>query len=266
MDIFEFKQGRVPLLINFPHSGTMLDAGMNEQTLTQEGQSLIDTDWHVPLLYPFAEEIGASTLKANYGRYVVDLNRDEHDTDLYPGQTKTGLCPLHIFDGAPIYKDGHAPDADEVSRRIETYWRPYHDKLAAELARLKAEHGYALLFDAHSIRTSVPRLFEGALPDLNLGTYNEKSCIPEIGNTVMKAAQETAYDTVLNKRFLGGYITRHYGQPDHDVQAIQMELTWQCYMDEETQRFDPEKGEKLSSALHHIIASFLDAAAKHYAH
>lgn len=263
MEIFDFKQGRAPLLISIPHAGENILPNMGDR-LTPAGQSLIDTDWHVPQLYPFADELGASVLKANYSRYVTDLNRDKNDTDLYPGQVKTGLCPLETFNGDTIYLQGKEPDAAEIQKRIATYWQPYHDKLRAALDSIKRQHGYALLFDAHSIKSELPRLFEGRLPDLNLGTNFGKTCGFDIETQLAACASNGPYNSVINGRFVGGYITRHYGAPLDDIHAVQMELIWDLYMDEQTLSFDSGKASRLSSHLHEILACFIEAAGRRY--
>jgi N-formylglutamate deformylase len=192
-----------------------------------------DTDWHLDRLYGFARDLGASILMATHSRYVIDLNRPPDGTSLYPGQSVTGLCPVDAFDLAPIYLPGQEPDEAEVQRRVQTHWRPYHDQLATELARLKSEHGCATLWDAHSIRSVLPRFFEGRLPDLNLGTTNGASCAPGLADELLALAQTApGCSAVLNGRFKGGHITRHYGRPHDGVHAVQLEKCWRTYMPE----------------------------------
>jgi N-formylglutamate amidohydrolase len=250
--------GDAPLLISIPHMGSYVPPDVKRR-LTPEGLLLADTDWHVDKLYWFAQEMGCSMLMATHSRYVVDLNRPQDDGHLYPGQVKTGLCPLETFDGAPIYNEGDEPDEIEKVNRIASYWLPYHEVLQEEIARLKAKHGYAILYDAHSIKTEVPRLFEGQLWDLNLGSAHDKSCSPAMSQAALKAAEGGDYSAVLNGRFVGGHITRHYGRPDEHVHAIQMELTWKNYMDETPPfLYRPEKAEKLQAQLKKVIAALLD--------
>jgi N-formylglutamate deformylase len=176
--------------------------------------------------------MGASVLQARVSRYVIDLNRPPSGESLYPGQTTTGLCPAETFHGEPLYPVGAAPDAAEQERRLQTYWQPYHSALAQELARLQALHGAVLLWDAHSIASVLPRLFEGQLPDLNLGTNSGLSCAAALMDGVAAVASASAFSHVVNGRFKGGFITRHYGQPAHNVHAIQLEMTQALYMDE----------------------------------
>lgn len=251
-------RGQSPLLISIPHMGTYVPPELKRR-MTAEALQLSDTDWNVDKLYWFAQELGASILMATHSRYVIDLNRPQDDQHLYPGQVKTGLCPLETFGGAPIYHDGEEPDEIEKLNRVASYWLPYHEALQEELVRLKAEHGYAILYDAHSIKTEVPRLFEGKLWDLNLGSANGKSCAPEMAEAALNAASGGNYSAVLNKRFVGGYITRHYGQPANDVHAIQMELTWGNYMDEAPPYgYRPDKAEKLQVTLRRVLQALLD--------
>ncbi len=253
----QLHQGKLPLLISIPHMGIFVPADIKSR-MTPAALALPDTDWHVDKLYRFAEAMGCSMLMATHSRYVVDLNRPMDDQHLYPGQVKTGLCPLETFDGEPLYKDGDEPDEIEKINRVASYWQPYHESLEAELARLKSKFGYAILYDAHSIRTQVPRLFDGKLWDLNLGTAHNTSCPPEMAEAAFKAAEGGNYSAVLNGRFVGGHITRFYGQPANDIHAIQMELTWGNYMDEGAPyAYQPEKAEKLQVQLKAVLDALL---------
>ena len=218
-----------------------------------------DTDWHVAELYAFAGDLGASVLVAEYSRYVVDLNRSSDDAPLYPGQVATGLCPGRTFAGEPIYRDGGV-DTAERERRIERYWRPYHDRLRAILDTLRERFGHALLWDAHSIPARVPRLFDGELPDLNLGSNDSASCGAGLSAAVAAVADASDYRTVVDGRFKGGYITRHYGRPDGGVHALQLEIAQRAYMDEARRELLPAKVEALRATLRHMLDAFLDSA------
>lgn len=229
--VLSFKQGRVPLLISMPHAGTRLTPAV-AAGLVPQAQSLPDTDWHIPRLCEFAQELGASVLAAEYSRFVIDLNRPSDDKPLYVGAT-TGLYPATLFDGEPLFVEGQAPSRAERDEYLEQIWGPYHRTLQDELARLKAEFGYAMLFDAHSIRSLIPHLFEGKLPDFNLGTFNGASCDPQLaGRLEGICAGHGDYTHVLNGRFKGGHITRHYGDPAEHVHAVQLELAQSTYMEE----------------------------------
>ena len=226
---FTLQQGSVPLLISIPHLGTELPAefaaGMSDTAPLKQ-----DTDWHLDRLYGFAAGMGASVLQAKVSRYVIDLNRPPSGESLYPGQTTTGLCPTETFRGEPLYGEAEAPDAAQQADRLARYWQPYHDALRAELDRLKAQHGAVLLWDAHSIASVLPRLFDGKLPDLNFGTADGRSCDPAIIDSVLAEVSATRFSHVLNGRFKGGYITRHYGSPADRVHAIQLEMGQDLYM------------------------------------
>lgn len=230
-NVLKFSRGSVPLLISMPHAGVLLTPAV-EAGLVDEALSLPDTDWHIPRLYDFAAELGVSTLAAEYSRFVIDLNRPSDDKPLYAGAT-TGLFPSILFDGVPLFKEGQEPSAQERATYLDHIWAPYHQTLEQELARLREEFGYALLFDAHSIRGHIPHLFEGRLPDFNLGTFNGASCDAELGQRVEAiCAAATDYSHVLNGRFKGGHITRHYGDPANNIHAVQLELTQSTYMEE----------------------------------
>jgi len=229
--VLSFHQGRLPLLISMPHAGLELTPAVRDG-LVEPARSLPDTDWHIPRLYDFARELGASVVAAEYSRFVIDLNRPDDDKPLYAGAT-TGLYPATLFEGEPLFKEGQVPSADERKTYLEQIWRPYHQTIQDELARLRDEFGYALLWDAHSIRSLIPHLFDGKLPDFNLGTFNGASCDPELAERLQGVCAEAQdYSHVLNGRFKGGHITRHYGDPAQHIHAVQLELAQSTYMEE----------------------------------
>jgi N-formylglutamate deformylase len=257
MDTFTLHRGTAPLLVSVPHDGTEVPDAIAER-LTPSARRVPDTDWHVSRLYAFARELGASIIIPRYSRYVVDLNRPPDNASLYPGQNTTGLCPIVQFSGDPVYQAGAEPSNTEIAERIETYWRPYHEALAAELARIRAAHGRVVLWEGHSIRSVVPFLFEGQLPDFNLGTAGGASCSVALQSrliAVLGAAREHTH--VVNGRFKGGYITRHYGEPAQDIEAVQLELAQLNYMDEDTFEYLEEIAEKTQRVLRALLEACL---------
>jgi N-formylglutamate deformylase len=262
MEPFLFRPGTSPLLVSMPHVGTHVPAALAAD-LTEAALGLPDTDWHVDRLYDFLDDLGASVLRATHSRYVIDLNRPPRGEALYPGASNTELCPTSLFDERPIYKPGRAPDAAAIAERRARYWQPYHDRLAAALAALKDRHGYALLFDAHSIRSRVPRFFEGRLPDINLGTGNGASASPAVAEAVESAARQArGHSSILNGRFKGGFITRHYGRPAAGVEAVQLELSQITYMEEDPPfRFRDDLAGNIRPELRRIVDSFCAAGA-----
>lgn len=233
MDIFRFHQGQTPLLVSVPHAGEHVPASIQTR-FTPAARALPDTDWHVPRLYECAADLGASVLTATHSRYVVDLNRDPEGQALYVGQDETGLVPTTTFAREPVYLEGQAPELAEEAGRVTAYWRPYHDQLAAEIARIRAAHGVCVLLDAHSIRSRVPRFFDGTLPDLNLGTRGGTSADPGLVSAAMAVLERApGFSSVCDGRFRGGYITRSYGQPGEHVHALQLEMSQRVYMDED---------------------------------
>lgn len=255
-DPFEFQSGQLPLLISIPHAGTRLTPAV-EKGLTDEARPLQDTDWHIPRLYDFARAMGASILVGNYSRLVIDLNRPADDKPLYTTAT-TGLFPDVLFDGRPSFLPDAAPSDEERAGYLQNIWQPYHQQLQNELARLKAQHGYALLFDAHSIASVIPRLFEGKLPDLNLGTNGGESCPASLSDRLVTCCQQQQqFSHVLNGRFKGGYITRAYGQPQENQHAVQLELAQVNYMSEQSFEFDAARAAPLQRLLQQMIESML---------
>lgn len=261
--IFEFHQGTSPILISVPHDGRELPLDIRER-MTPAGLDIPDTDWFVRDLYAFATALGASMIIANFSRYVVDLNRAADDGPLYPGQLATGLCPHKTFAGHDIYVGGSTVSTAEKTSRIQSFWQPYHDRIAATLAELRERFGYALLWDAHSIPSEVPDLFSGVLPVLNIGTFDEQSADSRISSRAVSAAEKSVYDSVVNARFKGGYITRHYGDPAADVHALQLEIAQRAYMDEDARRFDETKATSLRATVRAMLEAFVDAAKRHY--
>ncbi len=259
IDVYRFIEGDSPLLISVPHDGPNLSDD-SEHGWSAAASDHSDRDWHVAKLYDFATELGASMIVANYSRYVIDLNRPPDDEALYPGKLASGLVPKETFDGESLYTDAGEPDASEVQRRLDRYWVPYHDRIESELAAIRATYGYALLWDAHSIRSRVLSLFDGKLPVLNIGTFDHASCGREMEEVVVETAQDSGYSTIINGRFKGGYITRHYGQRADGVHAIQLELAQRAYMDEETREFDDAKASKLREVLKEMLEGYVAAA------
>ncbi|HNP64243.1 MAG TPA: N-formylglutamate deformylase [Woeseiaceae bacterium] len=259
-DVFRFQSGDQPLLISVPHDGREVPEDIRAR-MSEAGLAVPDTDWYVAELYEFAAELGATMLIANYSRYVVDLNRSADDEILYPGQAVTGLCPEQTFAGEDIYTSGGV-DAEEKAARVEAYWRPYHARIRKTLDAMREQYGYALLWDAHSIPSCVPRLFDGELPALNLGSYDSRSCRKSIESAVARVADASPYSNVVNGRFKGGYITRHYGDPEGDIHALQLEIAQRAYMNEEHGNFDEAKAERLRATLSQMLRNFIAAARK----
>jgi N-formylglutamate deformylase len=256
--VFGLHAGSVPVLVSLPHCGTLLPQSILRR-MVPRAQALEDTDWHIADLYAFVRDLGASLIVARLSRYVIDLNRPPDDAPMYPGSNSTGLCPEHFFSGEPLYRSDQQPDATEVAQRRERYWQPYHDALQQELLRLKSVHGYALLLDGHSIKSELPWLFAGRLPDLNLGTAGGASCAPSLRSAMSQALEaQRDFTHVVDGRFKGGYIVRHYGRPTEGLHAAQLEMCWSCYMSEmPPYRLDPQRSARLAPVLHSLVRVML---------
>ncbi|MBH9552550.1 N-formylglutamate deformylase [Inhella gelatinilytica] len=265
-EVFTLRQGTRPLLISLPHVGFEIPVDQHPRYIDKALTSA-DTDWHLERLYrPIAERLGASLLVPRFSRYLIDLNRPDNDAPMYPGASNTELCPTRDFEGQPLYRPGQEPDAAERQRRLDTYWRPYHQALRGELDRLKAAHGVALLWDGHSIESELPWLFEGRLPDLNLGSANGASCGAALRSAVAAVLEgQTRYTQVVDGRFKGGHITRHYGQPEQGVHALQMEMVQAIYMLEDKAHVAPrpyleDRAAELAPVLETMLSAYLGAA------
>lgn len=225
------QRGEAPLLVSFPHTGAELPDEI-EPGLVSPWLARKDCDWWIEKLYDFARELGATTVRTSISRTAIDVNRDPSGASLYPGQATTGLCPTTTFDGEPLYREGKAPDEKEIARRRAVYFDPYHAALTEELARLRAMHPVVVLYDCHSIRSMIPRLFEGELPEFNIGTNDGAACAPALTARIEAICDASGRSRVTNGRFKGGWITRRYGRPQEGVHAVQMELACRAYMRE----------------------------------
>jgi len=266
-DWLQIHRGDAPLIISFPHTGTELPDALAAQFVSP-WLARRDADWWVHELYAFAQAMGATTIRSAVSRSVIDLNRDPSGTSLYPGQNTTGLCPLTTFDNQPLYRDGHGPDEAEIARRRDTWFVPYHDALAAEIARLRAVHGTVVVYDAHSIRSHIPHLFDGQLPQFNLGTNGDTTCDNALTDVVDNLCAMSGMSHVRNGRFKGGYITRHYSDIPGGVHTLQMELACRGYMHEPEAvdehswptPLDPDHAAPLRATLQQVLDACLDFA------
>jgi N-formylglutamate deformylase len=254
-------QGSVPLLVSMPHLGTRIPEALRAAYVPR-ALEVEDTDWHLDRLYAFARELGASVLQPTVSRYVIDLNRPPDDAPMYPGASNTELCPTRFFTGDALYREGAAPSPQERDERRASYWQPYHDELQRELARLRALHGFVLLWEAHSIRSRIPWLFEGLLPDLNIGTADGASAHASVTEAVARAAGRAPAGVThaVNGRFKGGFITRRYGRPAENVHAVQLEMTQRLYMRESTPYdWDEARAAAIQPVLRDMVESALQA-------
>lgn len=254
--VYSLQPGNTPLLVNVPHAGTYVPEHISEG-FTAVASDLPDTDWFVDQLYAWVVDLGAGLMAATHSRYVIDLNRPPDDVALY--QTAgTNLVPETTFSGQPVYQPEVTLDADTIGQRRQKYWQPYHDKLLLELTRIKQQHGFAILIDAHSILSHVPRLFDGQLPDLNLGSIRGQSAdqnMISMSTQLLSASREFSF--VLDGRFQGGYITRHYGQPRHGIHALQMEMAQCTYMQEKPPELDAGRVAKVRPVLESWLSNVL---------
>lgn len=266
-DWLQIHRGDAPLIVSFPHTGTELPDALAAQFISP-WLARRDADWWVHDLYTFAQQMGATTIRSAVSRSVIDLNRDPSGTSLYPGQNTTGLCPLTTFDNQPLYRDGDGPDEAEIARRRATWFMPYHDALAAEIARLRAQHGTVVVYDAHSIRSHIPHLFDGQLPQFNLGTNGDTTCDNALTDVVDNLCAMSGMSHVRNGRFKGGYITRHYSDIPGGVHTLQMELACRGYMHEPEAvdehswptPLDPDHAAPLRATLQQVLDACLDFA------
>ncbi|TKB46609.1 N-formylglutamate deformylase [Thalassotalea mangrovi] len=269
--IFQLHKGSVPLLISMPHNGVDIPEGIRN-TMTDAGLSVADTDWYLDRLYAFARELGAYIIVPKYSRYVIDLNRSPDGENLYPGADSTELCPTSNFQRQPLYKVGLAPDEQEIQHRVTTYWQPYHQAVIDTLDVIREHHGCALLLEAHSICSQVPRFFEGQLPDFNFGTNQGQSCSQAL-HQLLEQLSFAPYSQVIDGRFKGGYITRAYANLEQYIETLQLELSQRTYMDEvlpgessvtsgqdplQVSQYNPEKAAQVMPQLQHLVVSLID--------
>ena len=260
-DWLHVHRGMLPLIVTFPHTGTDLPDGITD-SLMSSWRALKDTDWWVDRHYDFASGMGATTIRTSISRTVIDVNRDPSGQSLYPGQTTTELCPVTTFDGEPLYRRS-SPSAQEIARRRHAYFDPYHASVAAEVARLRSRYSHVVVYDAHSIRSKVPRLFEGSLPHMNIGTNGGTTCAADLSSAVETICKASPFSFVTNGRFKGGWTTRHYGRPDQGIHAIQMELADRGYLDEpanlSVENWPPPYSETAAAPQRTVLAAILAA-------
>jgi formiminoglutamase len=260
MDWLSISPGEAPIIVSIPHAGTDVPEDIRSSLLSLE-LAQHDADFFVDRLYAFASDFGATIIRTSMSRTVIDVNRDPSGQSLYPGQATTGLCPETGFDGASLYKSGMEPDGAEIARRRACFFDPFHEALSSQISRLRSVHSRIVLYDAHSILSQVPRLFEGKLPQFNIGSFDGRSCAPSLTEGVASAC--SAHSTAVNGRFKGGWITRHYGDPENGVHAIQMELAMRGYLDETgpwPPVWDASRAARLQPVLRDVLSACLDFA------
>jgi len=260
----EVTRGESPLILAMPHTGLYLPEDITAH-LNDRGRALEDTDWHIDRLYSdMAPQ--ATIVRALFHRYVIDANRDPAGISLYPGQNTTQLCPVTDFNGQPIYLEGHEPDQQEIERRRKAFHAPYHAALQGEIDRILDQFGIVVVYDCHSIRSNIPFLFDGQLPDFNIGTNSGATCAPEIEQLVAEiCANAEGFTSIVNGRFKGGWTTRNYGRPDTGIHAIQMELAQSTYLTSENAPFNyaGQNAQKLRIHLKKILLSLTSWAQNH---
>lgn len=250
---YQLLQGEIPLFVSMPHNGTHIPACVAER-MTASARKVVDTDWYLSRLYQFVIAMGCFVIIPSISRYVIDLNRPASNASLYPNADTTELCPTTQFDYQPIYQPQKAPAEEEIRARIAQYWQPYHSQLALTLAEIKKQFGYALLFEAHSIQSKVPRFFEGRLTDFNFGTFDGRSCSAELSSLITDF-EPKGYSKIVNGRFKGGYITRHYGNPDNNIESLQLELSQATYLNESTLEYDESKAKQVIVVINTLFES-----------
>lgn len=258
--VYDLQLQDSPMIVSMPHHGQFIPHGIIKKMLPAAYDSA-DTDWYLTDLYKFLDELGVTRINANYSRYLIDLNRDKSGEVLYAGADNTELCPSSNFDREPLYAEDNLPDSEEISRRVAHYWQPYHDQLQKLIDRAKEQFGYCLLFEAHTIQSHVPRFFEGRLPDFNFGTNNGATVNTAI-TQLLEDFDTQEYSKIINGRFKGGYITRHYADPDNQVYCLQLELSQITYLNEQLRLFDQPKAQKVQLVIRQLLQNLLDTMHK----
>jgi N-formylglutamate deformylase len=269
MSWLHVHRGDAPLIVSMPHTGTEIPHEI-ESHLVSPWLARKDADWWIDRLYDFSADLGATVVRTSISRTVIDVNRDPNGKSLYPGQTTTELCPTTTFDGEPLYVEGYQPNTGEIVGRRDAYFAPYHSALADEITRLRSKYGKVVLYEAHSIRSRVPRLFDGELPNFNIGTNGGTSCAPELAAAIEALCDASGFSRVTNGRFKGGYTTRHYGNPASGIHAVQMELACRGYMADPDAvnasnwpaPYDPILAEPMHKVLRRILEACLEFASK----
>ncbi len=254
LNSYEYQSGNLPILVSMPHNGSLIPEKFHS-VMTKSALNSVDTDWFLDRLYHFVLDRGCHVIKPQYSRYVIDLNRPEDNANLYPGQNTTELCPLTQFDASSIYLGGLEPSGAEIEDRINHYWRSYHQCLKSSLDAIRADHGIALLFDAHSIKSRVPRFFDGQLADFNFGNLDNQTCSNNL-TKLLEDWEPKGYSKVINGRFKGGYITRAYAMTDNNIHSLQLEISQATYMNEKTLSYDEQLAAMVIQPLNEMFDLF----------
>lgn len=250
----------VPILLSVPHCGTEFPTELTDQFKPDLRSAPDDTDWFVHQLYDFAPQMGITLIHATYSRWVIDLNRDPESKPLYAdGRIITAICPATNFFGEKLYKDERTEVAgNEVARRLQAYYWPYHQQVQVLLDGLKQKHGRVLLWDCHSIRQHVPTIHREKFPDLILGDVDGTSASPGLIEETLSILDHSGYCVSHNHPFKGGYITRHFGQPSVEQHALQLEMTKVNYMDDQEQSYNRARAERMRSLLKKVFERLID--------
>jgi N-formylglutamate amidohydrolase len=196
---------------------------------------------------------------ATYSRWVIDLNRDPQSKPLYTdGRIITATCPTTTFLGEPIYQDERLEvGVEEMRRRVELYYNPYHLKIQELLNDLKKEFGKVLLWDCHSIRQEVPTIHKEKFPDLILGDADGTSASPGLIEGAISILESKKYSFSHNDPFKGGYITRHFGIPAENQHALQLEMTKVNYMDDRENKYDSPRANEMRNVLKATLSNLM---------
>lgn len=252
---------KVPILLSVPHCGTQFPDELKGDFMPELAKAPDDTDWFVDELYNFASTYGIDIVSAKYSRWVVDLNRDPKSKPLYnDGRIITGLCTTTDFHGNSIYKQNE-PDENEIRRRVDLYYTPYHNKIQEMLDALKKEFGKVLLWDAHSIRQFVPTIRKEKFPDLILGSSDETSAHAGLIQAALDGLGTGTYELSHNHPFKGGQITRSFGRPSENQHALQLEMNKILYMDDKELQFAPDRANNVRKVLKTTFENLIETLA-----
>lgn len=253
-------QMQLPLIISFPHSGDHYPEDFGyRQELTRD-QIDFPSDKYVDELFSAAQDLGLPTVKANFPRAYIDVNRHQHDISAAmlenPESWYGRLQPTAEASGSTLFwaQANDLPIYDrklsqaEAKRRIARYFVPYHQALTRLIEQTRQTFGAVYLLDCHSMMRNDSPLRGGAeRPQVDIGTRHGQSCAPEISRALADSFRASGYDVGENRRFAGGEITLRYGWPELNQHAFQVELRRDLYMDETTR----ERSERFAKMQMH---------------
>lgn len=268
LDIHLADSPASPLLLSFPHSGDVYPDDFGYDPSLSYSQIDFPSDKYVDELFGEGRNLGLGTIKANFPRAYVDVNRHQHDIDAQMLENSENwygrMQPTTLKAGATLFwSESHGKaiyarklSLKEAKTRIARYFIPYHQSMTAMIERVREVHGAAYIVDCHSMTRFDPARRGGKeRPQIDIGTRSDETCAIEVADKLAECFEARGYEVGRNKRFAGGEITLRYGWPEIQQHILQVELRRDLYMDESTRERGP-KFEQVQQDCAEVLREF----------